>query len=184
MSRLPEINRGMIPEKLRSAFDELIADSGGNVPIGPGSVAAISPEMALRRRPLSNYVRWELRFPQVLQELAILVTARSMDCEYVWSAHVQLALGGGASQSLVDAIYDQKALPVETPDDYRTVIEFTRAIVLEHAAKDELFDAAMKLLGIQNLIDLMALTGQYITNSLFINSFELEIPEPYKPEIK
>ena len=48
MSRLPEINRGMIPEKLRSAFDELIADSGGNVPIGPGSVAAISPEMALR----------------------------------------------------------------------------------------------------------------------------------------
>ena len=72
MSRLPEITRNIIPEKLRSAFDELIADSGGTVPIGPGSVAALSPEMALRRRALSNYVRWELNFPQVFQELVIL----------------------------------------------------------------------------------------------------------------
>lgn len=180
MSRLPSVNRGIIPEKLRSAFDELIEDSGGNVPIGPGSVAAISPEMALRRRPLSNYVRWELNFPQVLQELVILVTARSMECEYVWSAHVQLAQSGGASQSLIDAIYDRRELPADTPNDYRTVIEFTRAIVLEHTAEDQLFDSAMKLLGIQNIIDLMALAGQYITNSLFINTFELEIPEPYE----
>ena len=53
MSRLPLVNRDAVPENLRAAFDELIAANDGAVPIGPGMVAAMSPEMALRRRPLS-----------------------------------------------------------------------------------------------------------------------------------
>ena len=64
MARLEEVTRESVAEELRDAFDALVADSGGNVPLGPGAVAALSPEMALRRRPLSNYVRWELTLPR------------------------------------------------------------------------------------------------------------------------
>tara|TARA_B100000029_G_scaffold510604_1_gene602489 strand:+ start:2690 stop:3271 length:582 start_codon:yes stop_codon:yes gene_type:complete len=183
VSRLPEISRSIIPEKLRSAFDELIADSGGTVPIGPGSVAALSPEMALRRRALSNYVRWELNFPQVFQELVILVTARAMDCGYVWNAHAELARNAGASSSLVDAIRERKEIPSDTPQDLQTIVEFTNALLTQHYTADDVYGTALSLLGTQNLIDVIALIGQYVTNSMFINSFELEIPDSTEPKM-
>ena len=66
MTRLPEVNRDAVAEGLRGAFDALIADSGGEVPLGPGAVAALSPEMALRRTN-RKFVR---RFAYVQEQMA------------------------------------------------------------------------------------------------------------------
>ena len=180
MSRLPSVNRDAIPENLRAAFDELIAANDGAVPIGPGMVAAMSPEMALRRRPLSNYVRWELKMPQNVQELAILATARHMDCPYVWNAHAGMARKAGVSDALIDAIRDRQPLPAMSEDE-AAVMGFATEMLSAHRVSDATFEAAVAQFGIQNTIDVIALMGQYMTNAVFINSFELELPETTEP---
>ncbi len=180
MARLPEVNRDAVAVDLRGAFDALIADSGGEVPLGPGAVAALSPEMALRRRPLSNYVRWELTLPQNVQELAILATARQMDCPYVWNAHAPMARKAGVSAKLVDAMRDRSPLP-SMADDESAVVTFVTEMLSGHRVSQEAYDAAIAQFGVQQTVDLVALAGQYMTNACFLNAFEVPLPETTEP---
>ncbi len=180
MPRLPEVNRESVPEELRPAFDELIAVSNDTVPIGPGMVAAMSPEMALRRRPLSNYVRWELKLPQNVQELAVLATARHMDCGYVWNAHAGMARKAGVSDALIEAIRDRQPLPA-MGDDESAVVGFVTAFLTTHSVSDATFEAAVAQFGMQNTVDLIALMGQYVTNAGFLNAFEVPLPDTTEP---
>ncbi len=182
MARLPEVNRDAVPDELRAAFDELVAISDNSVPVGPGMVAAMSPEMALRRRPLSNYVRWELKLPQPAQELAILVTARAMDCPYVWNAHAPMARKAGVSDALIDAIRDRRPLPAMNPEE-SAVVTFVTEWLASHRVSDAAFDAAVAQFGLQNTVDLIALMGQYITNAGFLSTFEIPLPETSEPRL-
>ena len=180
MTRLPEVTRDAVAEDLRGAFDALIADSGGEVPLGPGAVAALSPEMALRRRPLSNYVRWELTLPQHVQELAILVTARQMDCPYVWNAHAPMARKAGVSAELVDAMRERSPLPAMA-DEEAAVVTFVMEMLSGHAVSQNAYDAAIAQFGVRQTVDLIALAGQYVTNACFLNTFEIALPETTEP---
>ena len=42
-----------------------------------------SPEMAKRAMHLSAYLRNESNLPKKMQELAMLIAARNMDCQYI-----------------------------------------------------------------------------------------------------
>ncbi len=180
MGRLPEVNREAVAEELRGAFDELVALSGDAVPTGPGMVAAMSPEMALRRRPLSNYVRWELELPAKAQELAVLVTAREMDCGYVWNAHAPMARRAGVSEALIVAIRDREPLPAMDAEEW-AVVRFVGEALRVHRVSDGAFAAATGQFGLRNTVDLIALVGQYVTNAGFLNAFEVPLPETTEP---
>jgi 4-carboxymuconolactone decarboxylase len=111
MARLPVITRDQVPEQFRQAFDEVTADSGGVITSGPGSITINSPEMARRRNHLTSYLRYETTFPKRIQELAILTTARAMDCPYIWNAHAPAARQVGVSDAVVDALRERQPLP-------------------------------------------------------------------------
>ena len=104
MARTPVVTRDMVPEEFRDAFDELTRDTGGTITGGPGSITINSPEMSRRRSHLTAYLRFETTFPKRIQELAILATARAMDCPYIWNAHAPAARHEGVSDALVDAL--------------------------------------------------------------------------------
>jgi len=154
------------------------------MPLGPGSVAALSPKMALERFHLSGYVRWGLSVKPSIQELAILVTARETNCPYVWNAHAQDARKAGVSDELISAIRDDQPLP-EAPQDQEAVIKLVSEILTTHRVSEPTFAQVYEVFGLHNLVDLIALTGQYVTNGAFINAFELELPpggsEPLLP---
>ena len=87
MPRTPIVTRRPGSESLRAAFDAETASSGGVVASGPGSVMINSPEMRRRANHLVSYLRDESTLPKKIQELAMLVTARAMDCQFIWNAH-------------------------------------------------------------------------------------------------
>ena len=97
MARTPTVTRDQVPEQLRAAFDAETAGSGGTIVGGPGSVMIHSPEMRHRANALVNYLRDESSLSKKIQELVMILTARAMDCQYIWHAHVarapQLGLG-------------------------------------------------------------------------------------------
>ena len=176
MARLPTVKRDQVPEQFREAFDELTASSGGAITGGPGSITINSPEMARRRAHLTSYLRYETTFPKRIQELAIITTARLMDCPYVWNAHAPAARRAGVSDALVDALRDRKPLPPLSADE-AAVINYATEFYQNHKVSQGTFQAAMAQFGAQHLVELTTLMGNYAQTAFILNAFEVQLPE-------
>ena len=176
MARLPNVTRDQVAEEFREAFDEVTAETGGVITGGPGSITINSPEFARRRAPLTSYLRYESTFSQKIRELAIITTARAMDCQYVWNAHAPAARAAGASDGLVDAIRDRAPLPEADPDE-TAVVNYAAEFYRSHKVSDATFKAALDQFGSQHLVELTAIMGHYAQTSFFLNAFEVQLPE-------
>ena len=174
MTRIPEVRRELLPEELRPVYDAVLAEGK---PQGPSSVMVHSPEMAHRRRPISNYMRWELKVDDRITELTILTTARALDCPYVWNAHAPLAVKAGVSQAFVDALRDDRQLPA-APDDETTIVRYGLELMRGHKVSNETFMKAHALFGTQHLVELTSLMGHYAQNAYLLNAFEVDLPVP------
>ena len=176
MARLPAVTSDMVPEEFRDAFAEVTAPSGGSITGGPGSFTINSPEMARRRNHLTSYLRYETEFPKRIQELAILTTARAMDCQYVWNAHAPAARKEGVADALVDALRDRRPLPDMAADE-EAIINYGSEFFKTHKVSKATFDEALKQFGAQYLVELTTLMGHYAQTSFYVNAFEAELPE-------
>ncbi len=184
MARLPLVSRDIVPEEFRAAFDDLTADSSGTATSGPGSITINSPEMARRRNHLTSYLRFETTFSKKIQELAIMTTARALDCQYIWDSHAQDARAVGVSDALIDALRENRQLPRVSPDE-EAVVNYGMEFFKTHKVKPETFQAALTQFGAQHLVELTALMGNYAQTAFFLNAFEVELPaesaEPVLP---
>ena len=84
-NRFPAIKREELDEAGKKVYDAR-ADA-----FGPGAIRQYSPPVAESMTGVNEYLRRKSGLDPRLVELAILVTAREMDCEYVWKigrAHV------------------------------------------------------------------------------------------------
>ena len=174
MARLPTVTRDMVPEEFQAAYDELTAD--GPITGGPGSITLNSPEMARRRAPLTDYLRYETQFPRRILELAIITTARAMDCPYVWNAHAPAARREGVSDAIIDALREKRPLP-DMGDDERAVINYVNEFYSTHKVSQGTFQAAMDQFGTQYLVELTSLMGHYAQTAFILNAFEADLPE-------
>lgn len=182
MARIPQMTRDDVPEDLRATFDEVMA---AGKPQGPSSIAIHSPVLAQRRAPLSNYLRFETSIPDRTLELAILVTARCLDCPYVWNAHAPAARKAGVSSELVQSLCWNKDIPRNTPEDEQVLIAFGQELLRTHTVREKTFNDALKHFSTQHLVELTALMGTYAQNVFFLNAFGVELPpdttEPKMP---
>ncbi len=176
MARLPVVSSDMVPEEFREAFAEVTAPTGGSITGGPGSFTINSPEMAKRRNHLTNYLRYETLFSKRILELAVLTTARAMDCQYVWNAHAPAARREGVPDVLVDALRDRRPLPGMAPDE-EAIVNYGNEFFQTHKVSQLTFDAALELFGAQYLVELTALMGHYAQTCFFLNAFEADLPE-------
>src|SRR5260370_15591365 len=82
-NRFPAMKREALDETGKKLYD---ARPVGDA-FGPGPIRLYSPPVADSMTSLNEYLRRKSGLDPRLVELAILVTAREMDCEYVWTAH-------------------------------------------------------------------------------------------------
>ena len=111
MARLPIASRESVPENQRAAFDELLRGYGSVPRYGPGSIMIHVPRAHQLLNAVNKHLRSESSLPKKLQELAMLVTARELDCQYIWNAHAASARASGIGDAIVDALRDRKELP-------------------------------------------------------------------------
>jgi 4-carboxymuconolactone decarboxylase len=176
MARLPIVNREQVPEQFQEAFDEVTAASGGVIATGPGSITINSPEMARRRAHLTSYLRYETTFSKKIQELAIITTARAMDCPYVWNAHAPAARRAGVSDALIDALREKRPLPSMSLDE-AAVVSYATEFFKTHKVSKETFQGALDQFGAQHLVELTTLMGHYAQTAFILNAFEVQLPE-------
>ena len=174
--RIPVTTRDMVPEELREAFDHETANTGGTVTGGPGSAMINSPEMRRRANSLVNYLRDESTLDKRIQELAMIVTARANDCQYIWNAHAAGARRQGIPDAFVDALRDGQPLP-ELAADEQAVVNLGQEFFSTRKVSDATFQAAHDQFGAQGLTELCTLFGYYALLAFNANTFLIDLPE-------
>ena len=184
MARTLTVTRDQVPEQLRAAFDAETAGSGGTIVGGPGSVMIHSPEMRHRANALVNYLRDESSLSKKIQELVMILTARAMDCQYIWHAHAARARQQGISNAFVDALRDSKPLPA-LPADEQIVVNYVQELFKTHKTSPATFQAALTQFGALGVTELTTLMGYYSLLAFNANAFEIDVPaggpEPNMP---
>lgn len=179
MARVPVVNRDQVPQELQPAFDEVLGSRGRGsnvVSSGPTSILINSPEMALRAVQLSSYLREQSTLPKKVQELAMLTTARCMDCQYIWNAHAASGRQAGLSDALVDALRENRSLPPMKPDE-AAVVNYGMEFYQTRKVSEATFRAALEQFGPQGLTELTTLMGYYALLAFNANAFEINLPE-------
>ena len=182
MARTPRVTRDQVPKGLRDAFDAETTNTGGVVTSGPGSVMIHSPEMRRRANALVNYLRDESSLPKKLQELTMILTARTMDCQYIWHAPAAGARQQGISDEFVDNLRDGKPLPQLSADE-QTVVNYVTEVFRNHRVEDGTWQAAIDQLGPMGVTELTTLMGYYTTLTFNANAFQIGTPDGDEPKL-
>jgi 4-carboxymuconolactone decarboxylase len=182
LNRLPLIKREQMDENGKKVYDLHAGGAGKMVQrTGPSSISLYSPGVAEPLRRLNDYLRRKnsLLGDQVT-ELAILVAAREMDSNYVWSAHEPTAQKVGVPQAAIDAVKFGK--PVAGLGEKETVvISLARQLFHDHKVTSPTFAKAVDLFGKQGTVELVAVMGDYIVNSMLLNAWDQHLPPERKP---
>ena len=97
-NRLPAVKRDDLDDAGKKFFDSRAqADS-----FGPGGLRLYSLPVAEDMGEVNDFLRHKSGLDPRLVELAILVTAREQDCEYVWTAHEPQGLKAGLQQQTIE----------------------------------------------------------------------------------
>jgi 4-carboxymuconolactone decarboxylase len=179
MARLPIASRESVPENQRAAFDELVREHGSVPRYGPGSVMIHVPKARQLMNALNKYLRSESSIPKKLQELAMLVTARELDCQYIWNAHAASARASGVGDATVDALRDRKELP-KLADDESAVVRYGQEFFRTHRVSKGTFQSVVEQLGSQGAVELGLIMGNYSLLALLVNSFDVDLPPDRK----
>ena len=111
MARIGPASRENVPADQREAFDCFVEERGSVPASGPLSVMLNAPEMLARGEHLRAYVRGDSSsLPATIRELAMLVTARENDCQFIWHAHAASGRRAGLSDDLVNSLRDKRPL--------------------------------------------------------------------------
>ena len=177
MARIPVANRELVPQDQLEAFDEYVAGRGGIPDAGPLSVMVHVPELVKRGEHLRAYLRGdESSLPTNIRELGMLVTAREMDCQFIWNAHAAFGRRSGLRDELVDNLRDKRQLTGLSPAE-SVVIDYGRELFRTHRVSQGTFDNASAQFGTRGLVELTTLMGYYACLAFNINAFDVGLPE-------
>ncbi len=109
----------------------------------------------------------------------MLVTAREMDCQYIWNAHAASARATGVSNAAVDALRDRKELP-KLADDESAVVRYGQEFFRSHRVSRGAVQLVVEQLGTQGAIELGLILGNYNALALLVNSFDVDLPPDRK----
>jgi len=182
LNRLPLIKREQMDENGKKVYDLHAGGAGKMVQrTGPSTISLYSPGVAEPLRRLNDYLRRKnsLLGDQVT-ELAILVAAREMDSNYVWSAHEPTAQKVGVPQAAIDAVKFGKPL-AGLGEKETVVIGVARQLFRDHKLDSATFAKTVALFGNQGTVELIAVMGDYIVNSMLLNAWDQHLPPERKP---
>ena len=140
---------------------------------GPYNILLRSPVLLRRMLDLSDYLRWNTSLPLRLNEFAILIVGRRWRSQIEWYAHVPIALKAGLSQSIIDQL-KQKKRPEGMKDDEAIVYDFCTELAANHEVSDATFERAKRILGEQQVVDLVAVSGTYVTAAMLLSVAEAD----------
>jgi 4-carboxymuconolactone decarboxylase len=166
------------PEQQAVASEVLKQSSAGLG--GPYGMLIKSPELLKRYLLMTDYLRQKTSLPHRLNEMAILLEARLWDAQYEWWAHEPLARKAGVPDAVIEDLRAGKRPAAMQPDE-AVVYDVVTEILNKRQLSDETFAKAKQILGEQQVVDLVAVTGFYVMVSAVVTAGRIEIPNGGAP---
>ena len=172
--RFPQLTMAQLTDAQRPLGEAIMKISSVGI-AGPYNPMLRSPVLGQRMFDLLDQLRWHSSLPLRLNEFAILITGRLWRSQVEWYAHQPLALKAGLSPAVIADLKANRRPAAMQPDE-SAVYDFVMELSLKHAVSDETFARAKALLGEQQVVDLTALTGTYVTVAMLLAMAEEGVP--------
>jgi len=182
LSRLPLRRREDMDERGRRFYDAVV-DPRSRTLVGlrgPSGIWLHSPELGERVRAVNQYLRFETALDRRLTELAILVTARELDQQFEWTAHEPAALAEGLSAEIIDIVKLRRA-SAGLPPRESAIIDFGREAFRDKKVRPETFARAVELFGLEGVVNLAALMGNYAMTAVILNAVDQQVHPDRRP---
>ncbi|HSB80540.1 MAG TPA: carboxymuconolactone decarboxylase family protein [Candidatus Methylomirabilis sp.] len=180
--RFPPLTMQQLNEQQRPLADQILKVSSVGLG-GPYNPLLRSPVLGQRMFDLLYYLRWNTSLPLRLNEFAILITGRLWRSQVEWVAHAPLAIKAGLPPGVVADLKSNKR-PANMEPDEAVVYDFVMELSTQHQVSDDTFDRAKQLLGEQQVVDLTAVTGTYVTVAMLLAMAEEGVPPGKEPPFK
>ena len=174
MSRAPQLDPGAMDEHQKKAYQAIVDGPHGRI-VGPYMAWLQSPELCIRARNLSEYIRFNSRLPKHLSELAILIAGRHWKAEYEFYAHSKLGREAGLSEEVIRALAEKRR-PDFKNEDEEIIYNFCTEMFETNRIGDATFARAEKAFGLPTVTDLVAVIGYYSLVSMTLNAFQIPLP--------
>ena len=177
--RFPKITMEQLNPEQQAVAAEVLKQSSAGLG-GPYGMLIKSPELLKRYLLMTEYLRQKTSLPHRLNEMAILLEARLWDAQYEWWAHEPLARKAGVPDAVIEDIRAGKRPAAMQPDE-AVVYDVVTEILNKRQLSDDTFARAKQILGEQQVVDLVAVTGFYVMVSAVVIAGRIEIPNGGAP---
>ena len=175
-NRLPAIKRDTLDDAGKKLYDARdVTDS-----YGPGTIRLYSLPVSEHMGAVNDYLRHKSGLDSRLVELAILVTAREFDSEYVWTAHELQGVNAGLQPEVIDIVKYRKS-PDGLAEKDAVIIQLGREVLEKHHASSEVAAHALNLFGKQGFVNMVTLIGDYASTAILLNAFDQHVRPKDKP---
>src|ERR1700681_1378416 len=164
--RFPQLTMDQLDYRERPLAEQIMKVSAVGLG-GPYNSLLRSPVLGQKMFDLLHYLRWTTSVPLHLNEFAILIIGRQWRSQVEWFAHAPLAIKSGLSP---DIVADLKAnrRPSNMKPEEEIVYDFVTELTQKHAVSDATFKRAKEILGEQQVVDLTAVAGTYVTVAMVL----------------
>jgi 4-carboxymuconolactone decarboxylase len=180
--RFPQLKIEQLNEQQKPFADEILKVSSIGI-TGPYNSMLRSPVMGQRLFNLLDYVRFNTSVPRKLNEFAILIQARLWTSQVEWYAHYPLAIKAGLPEGVAADLKVGKR-PTSMQPDEAAVYDFCMELSTKHEVSDATFKRIREVFSEQQVIDLIAVSGTYITAAMMANTAEEQVPAGKTPPLQ
>jgi 4-carboxymuconolactone decarboxylase len=165
--RLPRIPPGKLNAAQKKVAAEISAGPRKDVR-GPFVPMMRSPGLTGPTQALGAYIRWGVKLPLHLAEMAGLMAARDWSCQFEWAVHVPHAIKGGLHPDTIDALAECRR-PEKMKKDEAIVYDFVNELLKNRGVSDPTYARAVKHFGEESVVDLIGVVGYYAMIAMLMN---------------
>ena len=182
MARFPQLTLEQLTDQQRPLAEQIMKISRVGIG-GPYNALLRSPVMAQRMYDLLDYLRWNSSLPTRLTEFAILIQARLWRSQVEWFAHHAIAMKAGLSEQ-VAADLKANRRPANMQADEAAVYDFCMELSTRHEVSDATFARTREVLSDQQVVDLVAVSGTYVTIAMILSVSQASVPAGHEPPFR
>ena len=177
--RFPQLKLEQLTAEQKPVAEEILKVSSVGL-AGPYNPLLRSPLLADRMVKLLDYLRFNTSVPRRLNEFAILIQARLWTSQVEWVAHYPLAIKAGLAESVAADLKEGRRPAAMQPDE-ALVYDLCMELSTTHTVSDATFTRAKTLLSEQQIVDLIAVSGTYVTVAMMLETAREPAPGGQTP---
>jgi 4-carboxymuconolactone decarboxylase len=177
--RFPQLSVEALDPQQKAVADQILKVSSLGLQ-GPYNVLLRSPVLADRMVKLLDYLRFNTSVPRRLNEFAILIQARLWTSQVEWKAHYPLAIKAGLSETVAADLQEGRRPAAMQPDE-AVVYDLCMELSAKHSLSDATFARAKQVLTDQQIVDLVTLSGTYVTVAMVLAAGKEGTPDGSTP---